>query len=138
MLEATPTEAATILVIDDEPLIQRFLYDILTIAGYTVLEGHHADHALRLCQQHPGSIHLLLTDIHMPDMNGRELAIHMRTLRPQIRVLFISGDKDGLPVTGHNSKEDSAFLLKPFSPDTLLSKVREVLDSSSQPWLMAS
>lgn len=132
MPESTPAEATTVLVIDDEPLVQRFLYHILTIAGYRVLEGHNADHALHLCQQHPGPIHLLLTDIHMPDMNGRELATHMRALRPQLRVLYISSDEDGLPTTGLDSKEDSAFLLKSFSPDTLRSKVREVLGSSSQ------
>lgn len=132
MLESTPVEAATILVIDDEPLVQRFLYHSLTIAGYRVLKGHHADHALHLCQQHSGPIHLLLTDIHMPDMNGRELATHVRALRPQIRTLFISSDEDGLPAAGLNSKEDSAFLLKPFLRDALLSKVREVLGSSSQ------
>lgn len=124
-------EGPTILVIDDEPLVQGFLYDILTRDGYTVLEGHHADHALQLCRQHSGPIHLLLTDIHMPDMNGRELAVRMRALRPRLRVLYISSDEDGLPTTGLDSKEDSAFLLKPFSLDTLRSKVREVLGSSS-------
>lgn len=132
MLESTPAEAATVLVIDDEPLVQRFLYDILTSDGYTVLEGHHADHALQLCQQHSGLIHLLLTDIHMPDMNGRELATRMRALRPRLRVLYISSDEDSLPAAGLDSKEDSAFLLKPFSLDILRSTVREVLGSSSQ------
>jgi CheY-like chemotaxis protein len=127
-----PIEHPTILVIDDEPLVRRLLSNILIKAGYRVLEGQHAGHALDLCQQHPGPIHLLLTDIHMPDMNGRELAAHMRALRPQIRVLYISSDEDGLPATGPNSKEDSAFLLKPCSPDALRSKVREVLGSSSQ------
>ncbi len=68
----------------------------------------------------------------MPDMNGRELAARLRALRPQLRVLYISSDEDGLPATGLNSKEDSAFLLKPFAPDALRSKVREVLGSSSQ------
>jgi two-component system, cell cycle sensor histidine kinase and response regulator CckA len=126
------TERPTILVVDDEPLVRKFLYDILTGAGYRVLEGHFAENALRLCQQHPNPIHLLLTDINMPDMNGRALTALIRGLRPEIRVLFISSDEDGLPATGPNSKEDSAFLLKPFSPDTLRWKVRELLGAPSQ------
>ncbi|MEW6545012.1 MAG: response regulator [Nitrospirota bacterium] len=132
MPESTPSEAETILVIDDEPLVRRLLSSILTKAGYTVLEGNDAGRALDLCQQHLGPIHLLLTDIHMPDMNGRELATRVRALRPQIQVLYLSSDEAGLPATGPNSKEDSAFLPKPCSPDALRSKVREVLGSSSQ------
>lgn len=123
------TESPTILVVDDEPLIQRLLVAILAPQGYKVLEARHAIHALQLCEHYAGPIHLLLTDVLMPYMNGRELVSCALAARPQMRVLYISGYEDGLLMQGLNLEEEIAFLQKPFSPGALLQKVRAILES---------
>lgn len=121
------TESPTILVVDDEPAIQQLIVAILAPQGYKVLEARHAIHALQLCEQHPGPIHLLLTDVLMPYMNGRELVSCALATRPQMRVLYISGYEDGLLIRGLDLEEGVAFLQKPFSPGALLQKVCDVL-----------
>jgi len=94
------------------------------------LETRHAVHALQLCKQYPDPIHLLLTDVLMPHMNGRELATHILAFRPQMRVLYISGYEDGILMQGLGLGEEVAFLQKPFSPSALLQKVRDMLGPS--------
>lgn len=121
---ADSPEPITILVVDDEPLMQRFLCHALSVDGYSLLKGHSARHALELCRQHLGSIDLLVTDICMPGMDGLELAAQARTLRPHMRILFVSGS---FPVTKSVPVEFGGFLPKPFSPDILRHKVRELL-----------
>ncbi len=128
MSAQSPIESPTILVVDDEPAIQRLIADILRLDGYTVLESRHAFHALQLCQQHPEPIHLLLTDVAMPYLNGRELASRALVLRPRMCVLYVSGYDDSL-LTGFRFNEEVAFLQKPVGPDELLQKVRDVLRS---------
>jgi len=126
-LESMPAERLTILVVDDEPAIQRLLVAILAPQGYGVLEARHPIHALQLCEHYPDPIHLLLTDVVMPYMNGRELASAALAVRPQMRVLYMSGNEDGLLMQGLDLEEEVFFLQKPFSPSTLLQKVRDVL-----------
>lgn len=116
-------EHPTILVVDDEPAIQEFIAAVLGRQGYRVLKARHADHALELCKEHPDPIHLLLTDVVMPQMNGRELATHALAIRPQMRVLYISGNEAGIL----HEDDKVALLEKPFSPGALLEKVRDTL-----------
>ena len=97
--------------------------------GYEVLDASHAGAAVGLSQRHEGSIHLLLTDVIMPGVNGRELARQLAPLRPDMRVLYMSGYTD--EAIGDNGilERGTAFLQKPFSPASLSVKVREILDS---------
>ncbi|MDE3243868.1 MAG: response regulator [Nitrospirota bacterium] len=120
-------ERQTILVVDDEPAIQQLLVAILAPQGYVVLEARHAIHALQLCEHYPDPIHLLLTDIVMPYMNGRDLASYALAVRPQMHVLYMSGNDDGLLMQDLDLEEAVAFLQKPFSPGVLLQKVRDIL-----------
>ena len=86
--------------------------------------------ALALAERHEGPIHLLLTDVVMPEMNGRELARHLASLRPEVRVLYMSGYADEAIARHGVLDPGTAFLQKPFTPDGLARKVREVLDQS--------
>jgi two-component system, cell cycle sensor histidine kinase and response regulator CckA len=117
----------TILVVEDEDAVRQMIRDVLQEIGYTVLDAHHADEALAICNVHSGPIDLVLTDLIMPDMSGRELAELLKTLRPEARVLYMSGYTDHGIVHQGVLKEGIAFLQKPFDPFTLRLKVRETL-----------
>jgi two-component system cell cycle sensor histidine kinase/response regulator CckA len=121
----------TILLVEDEPLLKGLLEQALRMHGYTVLEAMRGDEALRLCEQHAGAIDLLLTDVVMPGMNGRELAQRIVALRPEIKVLLMSGYMDDAVVRHGVSDGSIALLRKPFTPGALAGKVREVLGSSA-------
>lgn len=129
---AMPTSAATstVLVVDDVPDIRSLLSTVLTRAGYSVLVASDAMQARDICTQVSDPIHLLITDVLMPGLNGPALAAHAVAVRPQIRVLYISAYDQGLLMDRLNLDEGTPFLLKPFSPDELLSKVRDVLGAS--------
>jgi two-component system cell cycle sensor histidine kinase/response regulator CckA len=105
---------------------------VLRASGYTVLESLNPADALRMAREHPDPIHLLLTDVVMPQMSGREVANQVIVLRPSTKVLFISGYTDDAIVQHGVLDPKTAFLHKPFSPDDLARKVREVLDNSSR------
>ena len=129
---ATPTaiQTATILVVDDEPAIQQLACRILTMHGYRTLDPRHAVHAIQLCKQYQEPIHLLLTDVLMPYLHGYDLAIQARALRPDMRVLFMSGYEDSYLLNRVAPGEAITLLQKPFSADDLLKNVREVLSVS--------
>jgi two-component system cell cycle sensor histidine kinase/response regulator CckA len=117
-----------ILLVEDEESVRVFLRNVLQSYGYTVLEAAHGEEALNTANQNEGrKIHLLLTDVMMPGMNGLELAESLAHCRPEIKVLYMSGYTNA--VTTHNDMAESGipFLQKPFSPDALACKVREVL-----------
>jgi CheY-like chemotaxis protein len=118
----------TILLVEDEAGVRKLLREVLQRSGYTVLEARDAPEALRKVATHPGPVGLLLTDVVMPRMTGVELARRIRGQRPGVKVLYISGyaDNESLPREGLERGE--AFLQKPFTPDLLLDKMREVLD----------
>ncbi len=120
----------TILLVDDERAVRQVVCSMLQMRGYTVLEAGRGTDALRICEQHAGPIHLLLTDVHMPEMNGPCLAEQVIALRPQTRVLYMSGHPDGAPVAHLDLKTKSFFIQKPFTPDALACKVCEVLDAT--------
>ncbi len=120
---------ATILVVEDEPQLVKLMVRILTGAGYHVLAAHNGTQALALSAQFAGNIDLLLTDVIMPQMSGKQLAAALAPQRPALKVLYVSGYTDNSIV--HHGILDAgvAFLQKPFSFDTLSRKVREVLES---------
>jgi len=131
--EAVSTTVArgteTVLLAEDEELVRKFVRSILEKSGYTVLEGHHGSEALRVALQHPGPIHLLLTDMVMPLMDGKLLAERMIALRPGIGVLYMSGYSENAVVHHGVLESGTAFIEKPFTVETLARKVREVLDT---------
>jgi signal transduction histidine kinase/DNA-binding LacI/PurR family transcriptional regulator/ActR/RegA family two-component response regulator len=120
--------AETILVVEDDPGVRAVTRRFLEEHGYTVLEASHGLDALRLCQEHPAPIHLLITDVVMPNMSGRELVARLTSTRPNLPVLYVSGYTDSAMVR-HGILEASISLLqKPFTADALARKVRELLD----------
>ena len=119
----------TILVVEDEPAVLSLSRRALETQGYVVLAASDAAAALRVVERHGGMIHLLLTDVVMPGLSGRELADQLSGQRPGIRVLYMSGYPGDAVVQHGTLPAGSAFLQKPFSPDGLARKVRDVLDA---------
>jgi hypothetical protein len=117
----------TILLVEDEPSVRRLVRLILEQRGYRVLEAENGDAALGLCRGHEGPIHLLLTDVRMPGMNGLYLSQQVSVLRPGIRILFMSADVDCAPLTHLLLTSRASFVQKPFSPDLLADKVHGAL-----------
>jgi PAS domain S-box-containing protein len=119
----------TILLVDDDHAVRTLARLVLSGHGYTVLEASQGSEALHVCNQHEGRIDLMVSDVVMPAMRGAELAERARGLQPNMRVLFLSGFTDD--AVGHEGMPAArpAFLPKPFTPDTLARKVREVLDA---------
>jgi PAS domain S-box-containing protein len=123
----------TILLVEDEPNLRRLARQYLERQGYKILEAEDGAAALQIVDGHKGAIDLLLTDIIMPGMNGRDLAAHIVTLVPAVRVLYMSGYTEN--VVGHDGMLDAGvnLLQKPFSLPALKDRVREVLDSEPVP-----
>lgn len=120
--------AEVILVVEDEPSVRAPMCRMLREQGYLVLEAANGEHALRVMQEHHAPIHLVITDVMMPEMDGAELVSLLRDWYPAMRVLFISGySKQFLEARG-DTVEGSAFLAKPFSLDAMARRVRELLD----------
>jgi PAS domain S-box-containing protein len=123
-----PKSAATILLVEDEISIRSLARTVLEEQGHTVLEAGDAVEAMRLSDQHRGPIHLLLTDVVMPGMNGFELASRLSSLRPEMKLFFMSGYVGGAAAQSGPKPEGAFFLEKPFLPEALEQKVREALD----------
>jgi signal transduction histidine kinase len=118
----------TVLLAEDDDGVRLLARLALQSHGYTVLEARNGQEALTLCHEHQGSVHLLITDVVMPLMSGRELADRLKSRRPDIRVLYLSG-YTGDTVLHHGVLETGlAFLQKPFTPAALARKVRDLLD----------
>lgn len=122
----------TILLVDDEPQVVTLVREMLVREGYKVLGAFDGDEALQIARDHQNHIDLLLTDIVMPQLNGRELAVRLKKMRPDIKVLYMSGFMKeailkyyGISITG------IPFLQKPFTRETLARKVREVLGNQA-------
>jgi two-component system cell cycle sensor histidine kinase/response regulator CckA len=117
----------TILLVEDETSVRNLVARVLRRKGYEVIEATTGEQALEVARQHAGPIHLLLTDLVMPRMSGRELALTLSKIRATTRVLFMSGYSDETAM-GRIEDPDVAFLHKPFTPAVLAEKVRAVLD----------
>ncbi len=121
----------TILLVEDEPAVLALGQRLLEGLGYRVLAVGIPGEALRLAREHPGEIHLLVTDVVMPGMNGRELAQRTQSLRPGLRRLFVSGYTADIIARGGVIEEDVIFIQKPFSLQDLAVKVREALEADA-------
>lgn len=131
-----PSRAArgqeTVLVAEDEDGVRVVVTNMLRKQGYRVIEGTSGEDAMQIASNHSGPMHLLLSDMVMPGMTGLELAEQVRQLRPDIRVLFMSGYTDSGIVHEGELQPDTYFIHKPFSIDGLARKVRDVLDAPAQ------
>src|SRR5216110_1967201 len=120
----------TVLVVEDAASVRMVTRQVLERYGYAVLEAPNGETALRLAAKHHGRIHLLLTDVVMPGLSGRQLAEQLAQLRPDMKVLYASGYADQAIVHHGILESGIAYLQKPFTPETLARSVRQVLDSS--------
>ena len=118
----------TVLLVEDEPDVRELAEDVLKTWGYTVLKAGDPVEALGLARRHDGPIHLLMTDLIMPGMDGRGLADRLLVDRPAMKLLFVSGYADALIIHHEGLDAGAPFLQKPFTPDALVRRVRDVLD----------
>ena len=130
--ESAPSHA-TIMVVEDEADVRQVLCDVLSRAGYAVIEASEGREAVRLAAQHEGRIDLVITDMIMPSMTGWEVARQVVAARPETKILVISGYADDVNLEHGVSSSQVAFLAKPFAPTALRHKVREVLGDSHGP-----
>ena len=122
-----PSPTETLLLVEDEEGVRTLAREVLQTAGYTVLEASGGAAALQVCEEYTGPIHLLVSDVVMPGMGGRELADRLTAQRPEVKVLFLSGYADDAVVRHGVLASQVAFLQKPFTVLALARKVREVL-----------
>jgi PAS domain S-box-containing protein len=123
----------TVLLAEDEVLVRNLTSEVLRLFGYSVLEAASGREALEICEQLDEPIELLITDVVMPEMSGRELADRLKQLRPEVKVLFMSGYTDDAIVHQGVLEAGANFIQKPFAPEALANKIREVLLSEDPP-----
>ena len=125
---AAPGGVETVLLVEDEVVLRRLAHRVLTQHGYTVLEAGDGHEALAVVEETDGPIDLVLTDVVMPNLSGPELGERMSSLRPEAKVVYMSGytDADGSSAAIDRGAE---FIAKPFTPSALIAKLRAVLDS---------
>jgi CheY-like chemotaxis protein len=128
LADAPRGSAEVILLVEDADLVRKLASKILQGRGYVVLEARDGREGLSVCEAHRGQIDLLLSDVVMPELGGRELAERVVAMRPAIKVLFMSGHTQDV-ILKEGVKGGTPFLQKPFAPGDLARKVREVLDS---------
>lgn len=135
LLKPSPAQISrgseTILLVEDEEIVRKMIAETFHANGYNILEASRGDQAIQICEQYDGRIHLLVTDVVMPGMNGRDLAERLISMRSDMKVVFISGYTDRGVIDSGILDGNSAFLQKPFTPEGLSRKVREVLEPSS-------
>jgi CheY-like chemotaxis protein len=120
----------TVLLVEDEDAVRALAREVLRRHGYIVLEARHGVDAVRVAERHGDDIHLMVTDVVMPHMSGRDLAERLSSVRPKMKVLFMSGYTDHA-VMHRDLTPGSAFIQKPFTPEAFARKVRTVLDGAS-------
>jgi CheY-like chemotaxis protein len=122
----------TILLVEDDEVVRKLVSEVLDNEGYRLLEAANGVAALSICAQYEDRIHLLLTDVIMPEMSGRALADRLVPQHPEMKVLFMSGYTDDVIADHGVLDAGTAFIQKPFAPDVLAKKVRDVLDGRGQ------
>ena len=121
-----------VLLAEDESMIRELIATFLTNLGFTVIEAENGKESLEKAKElGPENVGLLITDLVMPVMGGLELAAELRKLRPEMRVLFISGYTDDVVILGNQSKTNTAFLKKPFNFDTLRSRIEALIEPAN-------
>jgi two-component system, cell cycle sensor histidine kinase and response regulator CckA len=128
---ATPRGSETVLLVEDEKGVRELAREYLQMIGYSVIEAENGHAALELSSMHSGKIHLLMTDVVMPGISGRELSERVKTTRPDIQVLYMSGYADQAVVHHGILKSDAVLLQKPFTLSALALKLREILGCES-------
>ena len=128
--ERLPTGTETILVVDDDNNVRALIRETLKMKGYHVLEAQFNSGALMASGRHRGPIHLMIADVMMPGINGRELGRRLESLRPDTKILYVSGYPREVLLEENILEDGSVFLQKPLSPEMLLPKVRELLDAT--------
>jgi PAS domain S-box-containing protein len=128
--EGASNGSETILLVEDSKLLARVTRDFLVSAGYHVLVATEASEALRVAAEYPRRIHVLLTDVVMPHMNGKELSEELLRMRPQVKVLYMSGHTAGVISQNAALGEDVAFIEKPFTHEGLSKKIRQLLEDA--------
>ncbi len=128
-VEPAQRRTGTILLVEDQAAIRMLLEDVLSEAGHKVLAACDGRGALELARQYPGVVDLLVSDVVMPEMNGPELASRIAPLRPSLIVLYMSGYTDHVSLHRGALEQGTGFLQKPFLPESLLSKIDELLSS---------
>ena len=118
----------TVLLVEDEPTVRSLGLEILRARGYTVLEAADGRSAIKICESTNAPIQLAIIDVVMPRMNGRELAQRLAILRPDIKIIFVSGYSEDAILNQGVLQPGTVFLQKPFTPDSLARKAREILD----------
>ncbi|MDP9053525.1 MAG: response regulator [Acidobacteriota bacterium] len=124
----TEKRSETILVVEDERSLRTLMREVLTREGHTVLDTGDAEEAVALCRRHPGEISLLITDIVLPKSSGPQVAEAVAEIRPGVQIMYTSGYPGKVPVSDLLRQSGSVFFEKPFTADTLVRKVRAVLD----------
>ncbi len=124
------TGSETILLVEDNPLVLEFSRSVLDLLGYNVLSATTGEEALTRAMNHNGTIHLLLTDVILPGINGRILADKLKVARPELKILFASGYTENLIVTKGVLEQGLHFIGKPFGAHSLARKIRELLDTA--------
>jgi len=122
------TGTETVLVVEDDGMVRKLAHKVLKDYGYKVLVAENGKEGLKICEENKGPIHLMLTDVVMPEMGGRKLADHLKDLRPEIKVLYMSGYTDNTIVHHGILDKGMNFIQKPFTPETLAAKVRGMLE----------
>ena len=120
----------TVLLVEDEDGVRAVAHRILERRGYHVLQAQNGQDALRIAKEETGAIHLLLTDVVMPRLGGRELAEQLSAVRPEMKVLYMSGYTDDAVVRHGILESTIDFIQKPITPEPLARKVREVLEAA--------
>jgi PAS domain S-box-containing protein len=126
-----PSGKETLLLVEDEGAVRAMTRHILETCGYRILEASHGAEAIQTCEQSQDPIHLLVTDVVMPGIGGRQLAETLRSKHPELKVLYLSGYTDDAVVRHGVLEAGTNFLQKPFTPSSLAQKVREVLDKEN-------
>jgi DNA-binding NtrC family response regulator len=130
--KAVPRGSATILLVEDDEMVRNLVRETLERQGYKMIDAADPLEARRIADHHKGAIQLLITDVVMPRLNGKDLALQVSQRRPDIKVLYMSGYTDSAIVNSGILQKEVAFLQKPFTPAALIEKVHDVLEGDGK------